>query len=236
MAEPNKTINTLLNHAERELKPSRRFPLSFIILAAIVIIGLAAFVIYRNLPLDAPIPENVGALYAGLERGTTDQGFPRLGSADAPIVVEDFSSFACPHCRDFHTERFTALIDEIAAGQVQFVFVPVASIGSGSDEAAKAAFCAGEQGQFWEMSDVLFDWQNRFLMFTFDERRLRKGADTMGLDTDAFSACLSADRTRQFLDIALNEFRGRGLSGTPTFFINGEQVRDYAEFDTLNAQ
>jgi protein-disulfide isomerase len=235
MSDPNEKVETLLQRAERELTPHRRFPLVMIILPAIMIVGIVAFLIYRELSVrDAPIPDDVGTLYAGLERSTTDQGFPRLGSADAPILIEDFSSFACPHCRDFHNERFTDLIDEIAAGQVQFVFIPVSNIGSGAEDATKGAFCAGEQSQFWEMSDVLFDWQARFLMFTFDQRRLRRGADAMGLDTDAFDACLGADRTQRLVDAAQNEFDGRGLSGTPTFFISGERVRDYAEFENLS--
>jgi hypothetical protein len=234
MRDPDQTVDNLLTRAERELKPRRRFPLSLILPVVVVVIALIAFAIYRLMPLDAPIPDDVGALYAGLERGTTDQGFPRLGSADAPILIEEFSSFACPHCRAFHNERFPDLIDEIAAGQVQFVVIPVSNIGPGAEDATKGAFCAGEQGHFWEMSDVLFDWQDRFVMFTFDQRRLRKGAASLGLVANAFNTCLGADRTKQIIDAAQTEFKGRGLSGTPTFFINGEQVRDYAEFEHLD--
>jgi protein-disulfide isomerase len=234
MRDPDQTVDKLLTRAERELKPRRRFPLSLMLPVVVVVVALIALVIYRLMPLDAPIPDDVGALYAGLERGTTDQGFPRLGSADAPILIEDFSSFACPHCRDFHNERLPDLVDEIAAGQVQFVFIPVPNIGPGAEDATRGAFCAGEQGLFWEMSDVLFDWQDRYVMFTFDQRRLRKGAANLGLDTDAFNACLGTDRTKQIIDAAQTEFKGRGLSGTPTFFINGEQVRDYAEFEHLD--
>jgi protein-disulfide isomerase len=234
MRDPDQTVDTLLTRAERELRPRRRFPLTLILPVVVVVIALVALLIYRLMPLDAPIPDDIGALYAGLERGTTEQGFPRLGSADAPILIEDFSSFACPHCRAFHNERFPNLIDEITTGEVQFVVIPVSNIGSGAEDAAKGAFCAGEQGYFWEMSDVLFDWQDRFVMFTFDQRRLRKGAADLGLDSDAFDACLDADHTKQLIDAALNEFKGRGLSGTPTFFINGEQVRDYTEFEHLD--
>ncbi|MBN1564744.1 MAG: thioredoxin domain-containing protein [Anaerolineae bacterium] len=234
MNDADRTVNKLLEQAERELQPRRRIPLVVMILPGLMILGLIAFLIYREISVrNAPIPDNLGTLYAGLERGTTEQGFPRLGRADAPILIEDFSSYVCPHCRDFHNEYLPAFVDEITAGEVQFVFVPIANIGPGATDATKGAFCAGEQGQFWEMSDVLFDWQDRFLIFTFDPRRLIKGANAMGLDGDAFEACLSAKSTQQFVDAAQNEFKGRGLSGTPTLFINGEQVRDYADFDDL---
>jgi protein-disulfide isomerase len=182
----------------------------------------------------APIPANVGAEYAGIDRGFTEQGFARLGSADAPVVVEELASYACPHCRDFHLERFPAMLDEIAAGQVQFVMIPVPHIGPGAKDAAEAALCAGQQGKYWEMNDVLFDWQKRFVMFTFDKRRLHNGARNLGLDTKAFDHCVDSRATDALVESARTEFDRRGLSGTPTFFINGQQVRSYDELDNLS--
>jgi protein-disulfide isomerase len=198
----------------------------------VIIVGGVLF--YRFMRLAAPIPADVGAEYAGLPRGYTDQGFPRLGNPDATIVVEEFLSFACPHCREFHEQWFPALLSQIASGQVQFVVVPVSSIGWGAGSAAKGALCAGEQGKFWEMHDVLFDWQKRFITSTFNERRIRKGAKNMGLDTVAFDACMSENHPKAALDAALSEFHLRGLPGTPTLFINGEQVRDYRELENLS--
>ncbi len=199
----------------------------------IVFAAAAAYYLLR--PLDAPIPEGAGAQYAGLEQGVTAQGFPRLGSPDAPVLVEDFSSFACPHCREFHEGQFVALLDAIAAGEVQFVLVPVPHIGWGAREAAKAALCAGEQGQAWTMVDVLYDWQRRFLTSTFDARRVRKGAEALGLDMTAFDACRRGSAVQDVLDRARAEFDRRGLSGTPSFFINGQKVQDYRELETLGA-
>lgn len=195
---------------------------------------IGAGVLYYFLrPLDAPIPADAGSHYQGLEQGYTDQGFPRLGSVSAPVLVEGFSSYACPHCREFHETRFVTLLPAIAAGAVQFVFIPVPDIGWGAGDATKAALCAGEQGRFWTMTDVLFDWQRRFLTSTFDTRRLRKGAEALGLDMTAFDACLKSDAITATLQRARQEFDRRGLTGTPAFFINGQPVRDYRELDAL---
>lgn len=199
----------------------------------IVLAAAAAFYLLR--PLDAPIPEGAGAQYAGLEQGVTAQGFSRLGSPDAPVLVEDFSSFACPHCREFHEGQFVGLLDAIAAGEVQFVFVPVPHIGWGAREAGKATLCAGEQGQAWTMVDVLFDWQRRFLTSTFDGRRIRKGVEALGLDMAAFDACMRGSAVQDVLDRARAEFDRRGLTGTPSFFINGQKVQDYREFEAFGA-
>ena len=216
-----------------DLPRRRRIPFWVLMLFVIVILagGLAAF--YMFMPLDAPIPDDLGAQYTGLERGYTDQGFPRLGSADAPILVEDFSSFACPHCRDLHNEILPTLFDEIATGQVQFVMIPVPHIGSGAENAARGALCAGEQGMYWEMSDVLYDWQKRFVTQTFNERRIRKGSESMPLDAEQFATCMSENRPGDAITRARDEFEQRGLSGTPTLFLNGEKVRDYAELEGL---
>lgn len=213
--------------------PRRRFPRWLIPFMVLFLIGIAGVLVYLFRPLDAPIPAGAGAHYTGIEQGTSEQGFPRLGRADAPVVVEEFSSYACPHCRDFHLERFPDLLDEIAAGQVQFIVIPVPHIGAGAKSAAKGALCASQQGRFWTMQDVLYDWQDRFVLFTFDERRLHKGAENMGMDIEAFDRCMDGGEVENVIAMARSEFDRRGLSGTPSFFINGEKVRDYREFEDL---
>ena len=227
-------LDNLLDRQQKPLRPPRRgFRIRTwqVILLIVALAGIAGAVYYLLVPLDAPIPDDAGQLVAGLEQATTTEGYPRLGNPDAPILIEDFSSYACPHCADFHEEIFPDLVDKIAAGQVQFVFIPVSHIGSGAGDAAQAALCAGEQGRFWTMHDVLFSWNKPSVGSLYGERRLKKGAENLGLDTDAFAACLDGDR--DVLEAARREFTLRGLQGTPAFFINGQRVRDYDEFEDL---
>lgn len=212
----------------------RRPPLWVVIIVVATLLALAAAAYLLLRPLEGPVPDGVEVHYAGLERGYTEQGFARLGSPDAPTLIEDFSSYACPHCRTFHVEQFEDLLDEIAAGQVQFVMIPIPHIGSGARNAARGALCAGEQGKFWEMHDTLFHWQDKFLTSVFDERRIKLGAENLGLDMPAFEQCLASDQIDRVIDAARNEFDRRGLTGTPTFFINGQKVQDYREIEDLN--
>src|SRR5512143_393989 len=105
----------LLEHlpelAEYAKQTSRRRRRTGVIVVAVILAVIAiGYAVYQLIPLDAPIPANLGAEYAGLERGYTDQGFPRLGHPDAPVVVEEFASYACPHCRDFHDTLFLKLL------------------------------------------------------------------------------------------------------------------------------
>ncbi len=217
----------------RKTPQRRKVPMWMIGAIVAVLLATTGLVYYQFIALEGPVPEDAGAQYAGLEQGYTDQGFPRLGSANAPVLVEDFSSYACPHCLDFHREQFREMLDEIAAGQVQFVFIPVPNVGPGAKTAAAGLLCAGEQGKLWTMHDVLFYWQERFLTRTFDIKRLREAATTLGLDTDAFETCLDAERTETVLEAVRAEVRRRGITGTPTLFINGERVKDYREFEQI---
>ncbi|MBI5958357.1 MAG: DsbA family protein [Chloroflexi bacterium] len=219
--------------AQKPGRSSFRFRPWMVAMGVLLLIAAAGFLYYQFAPLDAPIPAEAGKAYVELEQGTTEQGFPRLGRADAPVVVEEFSSYACPHCRDFHHEIFPTLLDEIAAGQVQFVVIPIAHIGMGAKTAAQGALCAGEQGRYWTMHDVLYDWQKRFVAMTFNKRRIVKGAENLGLDRDQFDQCMDSSTPDKVIKTARQEFDQRRVSGTPTFFINGQRVQDYQEFDTL---
>ncbi len=221
---------------DRILPKSRPAPPMWVIGAIVaLILGVGAFLYYRFSPLEAPLPQNAGALYAALPQSVTEAGFSRLGDPDAPILIEEFSSYACPHCRDFHETIFPDIVDEIAAGDVQFVLIPVPKIGTGAGDAARAFFCAREQGRAWAMHDTLFLWQAQYITRTFDRKRLEKGAEALGLDVAAFKACLDAERTDALVSAAWDEFEQRGLTGTPTFFLNGEKMRDYRQFEGLSA-
>lgn len=211
----------------------RRIPYS-LVFTGLIALAVIVFVAVRMLmPLDAPIPADAGDQYVNIEQGFTTAGFARLGSPDAPFIIEEYSSFACPHCADFHEGRFRDLLDDIERGKIQYVFIPVPHIGSGAHDAARAAYCAGEQGQFWRMADVLFHWQDEFLTSVFDTRRIKKGAEAMALDTVAFEACFDGGEPDPVIDAAEAEFRSRGIRGTPTFFIDGVEVEHYDEFDAL---
>lgn len=222
-----------ISDKKAEKPRSRRFLIWVIPLLVCLIASAGAAIWYWLAPLDAPIPDDAGERYAGLEQGSTEQGFPRLGSADAPVVVEEFASFACPHCREFDENQLPDLLNDIASGHVQFVLIPMRNIGPGAENAAKAALCAGEQDRFWEMHDVLFYWQQKFFVRVFDERRILDGAENMGLNRDAFESCMNADRTQDLVDEAEREFHRRDLTGTPSVFINGQRVYDYNELDNL---
>lgn len=199
-----------------------------LIIGAIVLVGVIAAVgATTYLGRQVSLPEGVSAAYTGLEQGFTSEGYPRLGRADAPIVVEDFSSFACPHCETLHESQIKSLLDSVADGHVQIIFKPVISIGGDyAEDGARAALCAGQQGKFWEMNDIVFYWRSRYSINDF---RLEKAAAEIDLNADDLKACYDSDSSEDLLRRSQGEFRSLGLTGTPSVYVDGQKLENPGE-------
>ena len=126
----------------------------------------------------------------------------------------------------------------MATGKVKFVYkyFPVLDgpdIGE-SHWAAYAAECANDQGKFWEFHDDLF---NRWLgenVGMYEKDMLKRFARQMKLDTAKFNECLDSDKYAQVVQADVDEGSRLGVTGTPSFFLNGKQMQprslNYEEF------
>lgn len=85
--------------------------------------------------------------------------------------------------------------------------------------AARAARCAGEAGRFWEYHDLLFVGQS-----DLSQERLLQYADQVGMGRETFARCLDGERFQTEVEKDLDEGRALGVTGTPTFFINGRRL------------
>jgi len=147
---------------------------------------------------------------------------PVQGSGDAKIVLEEFSDFQCPSCK-----AAQGLLKEILAtfgSKIKFSYrhYPLVSIHTQAFRAALAAECANDQGSFWPYHDKLFEVQPAF---SADE--LVSYAKDLGLKSDDFKACLDSRAKNQIIRDDMKEGDSRGITGTPTFFLNGERVEDW---------
>lgn len=207
-----------------------------IIGVVIVVVVIGAFLLISQLlPVDVPLPDGYEEKYAGLQQGTTAEGYPQLGDPNAPIEVKEYSSFTCPACNQLHDTVIDRILNYVEDGDVRIVYVPISNIGGqGADETARAGYCALKQDFFWEMHDIMFYWQERV---NPSERRLRAAAEEVGLDTDAFNDCLDSGDTRDQVQGGLSEFRSRGLNSTPRVFLNGQELDNWSslpsELDAL---
>jgi protein-disulfide isomerase len=105
-------------------------------------------------------------------------------------------------------------------GRVRIVFkdFPL-DFHAGARPAAEAARCAGLAGRYWEYHDLLFVAQPDFA-----REDLVRYAGRLGLERDAFAACLSEGRFREAVEQDVSEGKALGVTGTPTFFINGRRL------------
>jgi protein-disulfide isomerase len=150
------------------------------------------------------------------------------GPADAHVTLVEYGDFECPYCgRAEPTVR--ELLADVGA-DVRYVFrhVPLTDVHPHAQLAAEATEAASVQGKFWEMHDLLFDHQD-----ALTGRDLMRYAEELELDTDRFHADLKRHEhaARVARDVESAELSG--VSGTPTFFINGQRHHGAYDIDTL---
>ena len=138
------------------------------------------------------------------------------GPKDAPITIVEFSDFQCPYCR-----TVVATVKEVMrqySGRVKWVYrdFPIVGLHPQAPKAAEAARCAGEQGKFWEYHDLLFDHQAQATTADF-----KRFADQLQLDQKSFAQCLDSGKHQAAVQSDVEEGARLGITGTPSFFING---------------
>ena len=147
------------------------------------------------------------------------------GAADAPVVLEEYGDFQCPACALFARQTLGQIEEKyVSTGQVRIDYHHFAFIGEESIRAAEAAECAGEQNAFWQYYDTLYNSQAGENVGAFRDERLIQFASGLNLDTTAFQQCMTDRRYLSKIEADTGEGRTRGVSSTPTFFINGQKV------------
>ena len=147
--------------------------------------------------------------------------FNAVGNPDAPIRIDEYSDFQCPYCRIFfeNTEE-ELLASYVADGTVYFVYHSFGSfIGEESGAAAEAAYCAGDQGKFWEMHDIIFANQTGENVGAYTDRRLVAFADRLGLDMGEFNSCFDSKKYADMIDQDAKDGIQAGIQATPSFVL-----------------
>jgi protein-disulfide isomerase len=138
------------------------------------------------------------------------------GSTSAPVTLVEYGDLQCPYCREAHFV-LQELLEE-TGDSVRFVFrhFPLLSLHPQAERAALAAEAAGDQGQFWQMHDALYESQD-----CLEDACLREYAEALNLEMGAFEDALRIGRhLPRIKEDFLSGVRS-GVNGTPTFFING---------------
>ncbi len=168
------------------------------------------------IPTNTPIPPTPTIIPPGV----AEDDDPFQGPADAPVVIIEFSDFQCGFCGRWYKETLPQILATYPT-QVKFVYRDFTIFGEESLRAATAADCANEQGKFWDMHNRLFDrLENQEDSPLTDETFISYAGD-LGMDTTAFSECLTSERYVNEVLADYSAAQQYGLQGTPGFVING---------------
>jgi len=140
---------------------------------------------------------------------------PALGPQDAPVTIVEFSDFNCPYCRRFHIETFEPLMAAYP-DQIRFVYRDFPITSAESIVAAQAANCAGKQGAYWEFHNELLAGD-----LGLGAEAYSAYAQRLSLDPETLAACIAGGEEQAEVESDARAAAALGVSGTPTFFING---------------
>lgn len=140
---------------------------------------------------------------------------PSIGPANAPITIVEFSDFNCPYCKKWQRETLYPLLAAYP-DQIRFVYRDFPITSQESVTAAQAADCAGEQGAFWKFHDALLGGE-----YSLGSDAYRAYAQELALNVDALESCVASGKYAQEVEADARYAAGLGVTGTPTFFVNG---------------
>lgn len=180
---------------------SKKSYTKYYVLGAIVALIAVYFLFFSGGSKTPPMPV-IGA-----------HPFTGLPTSDVNIVI--FGDFQCPFTKQFHDEVFAKLF-EAYKDVARIEFHPMPTGKHNYDRiSAEAAYCANEQGKFWEYGDLLFATQGQG-----EETALKGYAAQLGLDEEKFNACFDSHKYKETVQQDYLEGRNLDVAVTPTIFIN----------------
>ena len=207
----------------------------------IAIVAVATLIVLNNRGGEgksvAGGPDNPATVVAGqFIDSSIQQNGTVLGIPEAPILVVEYGDYQCPFCVKFHRESMERLMSEyIQSGLIRFEFHEYPIIDSNDDgsfdtngesyQAAEAARCANDQGEYWPYHNALYDNSLGEFKGSFTPDRLKQIATLVpALDQDAFGACVDNRTHTATVQQLAADAVAAGINSTPTFVINGRPV------------
>jgi protein-disulfide isomerase len=225
---------------ERRTKMLQQERRNRLVMIGLIILGAVLLVFAVVWPQLRPIAEVV-AVDPVTHPNAKDNS---MGEPNAPIKIVEFADFQCPFCEKFHKETEPLLKQYyVDTGKVQYVFRSMGNFVSDnlarakgtpatteSQDAALAAYCAGDQNKFWEMHAYLFANALGEDAGSYSDKRLAAIAEKAGLDMDKFNSCYSSRKFKDRVQQDFQDGQAANVTGTPgfiiTYTVNGETKTD----------
>ena len=204
------------------------------VLAAALGSSVLAFLVFRAIEL-LPAQRRAVALL-GISEAIIDLADPVdperdhiRGPHEAPITLVEYGDLECPYCNQAEPVVRRLLRDY---GDMRYVWrhLPLDDVHPHARLAAEATEAADEQGAFWEMHDLLFEHQD-----ALRKADLLRYAEQLGLDVDRFKEALVSREFAGRVESDVDSADLSGVSGTPTFFVNGRRHHGAFDLPSLKA-
>jgi Na+/H+ antiporter NhaA len=150
------------------------------------------------------------------------------GPEEAPVTLLEYGDLECPYCGQAETVVRELLSD---FGDLRYVWrhLPLNDVHPHAQLAAEASEAAAAQGKFWEMHDMMLAHQSDLVL-----KDILRYAQELGLDVDRFKEHLRRRKGAPRIAEDVESADMSGVSGTPSFFINGHRHQDAYDIDTLS--
>lgn len=155
-------------------------------------------------------------------------GAPFKGPAKAPVTIVKFEDFHCPFCKRVQDTLGQLLIKYGKQIKVVHRDFPIDALHPNARRGHEAARCANDQGKFWQYHDLLYANAPNA-----SAKDLAAYADQAGLNVPVFEKCLLSGNHRQAVQMDIDEGTRQGITGTPTFFVNGRVVTGAQSLETF---
>lgn len=157
-----------------------------------------------------------------------------MGNANAPVVLIEYASLTCPHCRNFHANVFPKVKEQyIDTGKVRYI-VREFPIGRSAGNAAIINRCAPPE-QYFALLDSFLSRQDEWVSQEVRLDAIYGVAKSIGMSREAFDKCLSNQAIIEGLTEVKQRGRQFGVVGTPTFFVNGRKAQGAITFEEIKA-
>lgn len=206
---------------ERQRERMLRFGIAGAVIAAVAIIAVAVTASRGGDDGPAALPDTVAAEGEGVT----------FGEADAPVTLDIWVDFLCPHCKDFEDQNGPTVTELVDSGEAKVTYHPVTFTGRNYSTRANNAFgCAIDAGQGEEYYAALFvspqQWTDNALVDV---------GESIGLGGD-FESCVRDDTYDDWSASVTQAATERGdITGTPTVHVNGEVLSDWTPNGIRNA-
>lgn len=217
---------------KKQQKQQRLIIITMVVIGAILIAG--ALILPNLKPVGTIVQITPRAITAPVNLTT-------MGNPDAPVKVDVWEDFQCPACQQYSQQIETQLIaNYIETGKVfytfhHFPFIDSQVVTKESHQAANASMCAAAQGKFWDYHDLVFANWNGENVGAYNNKRLVAFAETIGLNMSDFNSCFNQDKYQTEIEKDFQAGIDKGVTGTPTLFVNGVQTPIDQLFTSIDA-